>query len=159
MEVIKVGIADLKVAKNPGVLITIGLGSCVGIALHDKVNKVGGLIHIMLPKSTEVKARDNKAKFPDTAIPLALEKMEKLGAKKVNITAKIAGGARMFSFVTTDVMNVGERNVEATKEVLSQLKIKILKHDTGGNKGRTVEFETATGTVRIKSMGKEVKEL
>ena len=159
MEVIKVGIADLKVAKNPGVLVTIGLGSCVGIALYDKVNKVGALIHIMLPKSTEVKAKDNKAKFADTSIPVALNEMEKMGAKKSNITAKIAGGARMFSFVTTDVMNVGDRNVVATKDVLKEHGIKLLKHDTGGNKGRTVEFETATGKVRIKSMGKEVKEL
>lgn len=90
-ELIKVGMADYKIGRNPASLISYGLGSCVGIALFDTVAKVGGLAHIMLPDSTQARATDNPAKFADTALPLMLSEIIKLGAVKSRITAKIAG--------------------------------------------------------------------
>jgi len=154
-ELIKVGMADLKVGKNPDSLISYGLGSCVGIALYDSQIKVGGLAHIMLPDSTQARASDNTAKFADTAIPVLLEQVLRLGALKNRVTAKIAGGSQMFSFAqATDVMRIGDRNVEAVREVLKSLSIRILADDVGGNYGRTVELLLDSGVFVIKTVNK-----
>lgn len=154
MSIIKVGMADLKVCKAPDVLTTLGLGSCVGIALYDKSAKIAGLAHIMLPSSLEIRNNANKAKFADTALDILLEEMIKLGVKKSQIQAKIAGGAQMFSFNTNnDVLKVGERNVIATKAKLKELGIRIIAEDTGGNYGRTIELDPSSGDLLIKTIG------
>nr|WP_092068282.1 chemotaxis protein CheD [Dendrosporobacter quercicolus]NSL47036.1 chemotaxis protein CheD [Dendrosporobacter quercicolus DSM 1736]SDL73526.1 chemotaxis protein CheD [Dendrosporobacter quercicolus] len=159
-ELIKVGMADYKVGRNPASLISYGLGSCVGIALYDPVTKIGGLAHIMLPDSTQARSTDNPAKFADTALPLMLSDMLKLGAMKFRIAAKIAGGAQMFTFANaTDIMRVGERNTEAVKAVLKKIDVKIIADDTGGNYGRTVELKLDAGIYRIKTIDKGEKEL
>ena len=159
-ELIKVGMADYKTGRNPASLISYGLGSCVGIALFDTVAKVGGLAHIMLPDSTQARATDNPAKFADTALPLMLSEIIKLGAVKSRITAKIAGGAQMFTFTNaTDIMRVGERNAEAVRLVLRKLEIRLIAEDTGGNYGRTVELKLDTGVFRVKTIDKGEKEL
>ncbi len=159
-ELIKVGMADYKVGRNPDSLISYGLGSCVGIALYDPLSKIGGLAHIMLPDSTQARSAENPAKFADTALPLMLDEIIRMGALKSRITAKIAGGAQMFTFANaTDVMRVGERNVEAVKLVLRRLDIRIIAEDTGGNYGRTVELKLDTGGYRIKTIDKGEKEL
>jgi chemotaxis protein CheD len=156
MKKIIVGIADLAATHNPHTLVTLGLGSCVGIALHDKKNHIGGLLHIMLPCSKYSKNTKNPAKFADTGIPLLIEKMEKLGADRKNITAKIAGGAHMFSF-GKKAMHIGEDNIKAVKDVLRNHNIRIISEDCGGNWGRTLEFNTVTGEVKIKSSKKGIK--
>ena len=154
-ELIKVGMADLKVGKNPDSLISYGLGSCVGIALYDAQTKVGGLAHIMLPDSTQARATDNTAKFADTAIPVLLEQILRLGAQKSRVTAKIAGGSQMFSFAqATDIMRIGDRNAEAVREVLKAHSIRILAEDVGGNYGRTVELLLESGVFVIKTVNK-----
>lgn len=159
-ELIKVGMADYKVGRNPASLITYGLGSCVGIALYDTGVKVGGLAHIMLPDSTQARSTENPAKFANTAIPLMVDDMLKLGASKTRITAKIAGGAQMFTFSNmTDIMRIGERNAESVRQVLKKLDIRILADDTGGNYGRTVELRLDTGIFRVKTIDKGEKEL
>ncbi len=159
-ELIKVGMADYKVGQNPASLISYGLGSCVGIALFDPIAKVGGLAHIMLPDSTQARATDNPAKFADTALPLMLSDIIKLGGAKSRIVAKIAGGAQMFTFTNaTDIMRVGERNAEAVRLILKKLDIRLLAEDTGGNYGRTVELKLDTGIFRVKTIDKGEKEL
>ena len=95
-EIIKVGMADLKVCTYPDSLTTLGLGSCVGIALYDSVTKVTGLAHIMLPDSTKITKNENIAKFADTGIAETLRLMLLQGANRKRIVAKIAGGADMF---------------------------------------------------------------
>ena len=115
-EIIKVGMADLKTCKSPDGITTLGLGSCVGIAIRDPITKVGGLAHIMLPDSTAIANNSNKPKFADTGIELLVEKIVEEGANRARLVAKIAGGAQMFSFQNkVDMVRVGERNVEATK--------------------------------------------
>ncbi|MBQ3852524.1 MAG: chemotaxis protein CheD [Lachnospiraceae bacterium] len=156
-EIIKVGMADLKTCLPPNGITTLGLGSCVGIALRDKNNKVGGLAHIMLPDSTVIANQTNVAKFADTGIVELLKQMEKLGAVKRNIVAKIAGGATMFAMSSRTNLNVGERNVEAVKAKLKELGIPILAEDTGLNYGRTVIFYPETGDYVIKAVGKPEK--
>lgn len=159
-ELIKVGMADYKVAKNPASLISYGLGSCVGIALYDSITKVGGLAHIMLPDSTQARSAENPAKFADTALPLMVDDMIRLGASKSRIIAKIAGGAQMFTFANaTDIMRVGERNTEAVRTVLKKIDIRIVAEDTGGNYGRTVELKLDSGVYRVKTIDKGEKEL
>ncbi|WP_346354605.1 chemotaxis protein CheD [Azotosporobacter soli] len=159
-ELIKVGMADYKVGKNPNSLISYGLGSCVGIAVYDSVAKVGGLAHIMLPDSTQARSTENPAKFADTCLPIMLDEILKLGAVKSRLTAKIAGGAQMFTFANaTDVMRVGERNVEAVKVVLKKLDLRIIADDTGGNYGRTVELKLDSGIYKVKTIDKGEKEL
>lgn len=159
-ELIKVGMADYKVGRYPASLISYGLGSCVGIALYDPATKIGGLAHIMLPDSKQARSTENPAKFADTALPKMLDDLLKLGAGKTRLTAKIAGGAQMFSFTnTTDIMRVGERNAEAVRAILKQLDIRLLADDTGGNYGRTVELKLDTGVFRVKTIDKGEKEL
>lgn len=160
-ETIKVGMADLKVCKVPDCLTTLGLGSCVGIALYDSTTKVTGLAHIMLPNSKEIKNNSNIAKFADTGIVETLRLMEAEGAKRSRITAKIAGGACMFAFAMRDSesLNVGARNVEAVKRILGELKIPILAEDTGANYGRTVIIDSNTGIFTIRAVGKTEKQI
>lgn len=156
-EIIKVGMADLKTCVSPDGVTTLGLGSCVGIALRDPVNKVGGLAHIMLPDSTAMKnSQQNVAKFADTGIEELVAQMEKLGARRSRIVAKIAGGATMFTFQGSGstVGQVGDRNVEAVKVKLKELKIPILAQDTGANYGRTVIFYPESGDFHIRAVGK-----
>lgn len=158
MKAIKVGMADINIVKSPGMLTTLGLGSCVGIALYDKYNKIAGLAHVMLPSSKEIKDNRNKSKFVDTGIELLVEMMLKEGAKKGNIVAKIAGGSQMFSFNgSSNILKIGERNVMATKEKLKEMDIRIIAEDTGGNYGRTIELNAADGLLLIKTIGHGIK--
>lgn len=158
METVKVGMADLAVTKSPGKLVTLGLGSCIGIVLYDGIYKIGGLAHIMLPSSKEIKNNSNKAKFADTAIDMLLEDMLSMGAKKRNIKAKIAGGSQMFSFNSkSDVLKIGERNAKASKKKLSECGIPIICEDCGGNHGRTIELNTEDGSLLVRTIGHGTK--
>ncbi len=152
---ITVGIADIKIATPPDILRTI-LGSCVGICLYDKVNLIGGLAHIMLPKINERNL--NKKKYADSAIPLLLEEMDKFGAVRDSIIAKIVGGATMFKMSEkSNVNNIGQSNISTVKDVLKELNIKIIAEELGGEYGRTIDFYIDTGIVKIKTMNKQIK--
>jgi len=157
---IKVGIADLNLVLDPGAIMTIGLGSCIGIALYDKTLKVAGLAHIMLPDSTQFKSSTNPMKFADLAIPMLIEKMEGQGCKKRNLIAKIAGGASMFNFSDKSIISdIGKRNGEAVKKTLKEVSIPILAEEIGGNKGRTMILQANDGKVILKVVGCGIIEL
>lgn len=157
-KIIKVGMADLNIAEEPSVLATLGLGSCVGITLYDPTIKLGGLAHIMLPDSTQIKNNQNRAKFADTAIELLIEKMIKKGA--THLVAKIAGGAHMFHFQSVDKQTyIGTRNVEAVTKYLAQKGIPLLAQDVGSNYGRSIELHTQTGVLVIKTIEHGRKEI
>jgi len=154
--IITVGMADLKTCKSPDGLITLGLGSCIGIAIRDPKTGIGGLAHIMLPDSTSIRGNQNIAKFADTGIAELVRQMEALGASRARMVAKIAGGATMFqSMSKSNLMNVGERNAAASKEVLKRLNIPLLASDTGANYGRTVTFFPETGDFHIRVVGRK----
>ena len=158
--VIKVGMADLQSSKHPCILTTLGLGSCVGIALYDSARKIVGLAHVMLPSSQQARNNSNIAKFADTGIAKLVEDMMKLGANRTSLTAKLAGGAQMFSFSeASEIMRIGARNVVAAKEILEQMKIPVISEDTGGNYGRTIELNSDNGKLMIKTIGHGVKEI
>lgn len=151
---VKVGMADLNISKSPNSLTTLGLGSCVGICLYDKINKIAGLAHIMLPSSKEIKNNSNKAKFADSGIDELINLMVKEGSNRNNLLAKIAGGSQMFNFNSSnDTLRIGERNIKATKEKLEELNIRIIAEDTGGNFGRTIVFSSIDGSLYIRTIG------
>lgn len=155
---IKVGMADYNICKSPDAITTLGLGSCVGIVLYDSCAKIAGMVHVMLPDSTKVKRNENRAKFADTGIDLLMEEMLKAGANRKMLTAKIAGGAQMFAFSSNnEMLRIGERNVEASKQKLAELGIRLLAEDTGLNYGRTIEFYPENGDLIIKAVGKDKK--
>ena len=157
-EIIKVGMADLNICKSPDGLTTLGLGSCVGIALRDPITKVGGLAHIMLPDSTAIKDNTNIPKFADTGIVELVNRIVFAGGSKSRLVAKIAGGAQMFAFQNkSELVRVGDHNVEAVKKALEKLKIRIIAEDTGDSYGRTVIFLPETGDYIIRAVGKEEK--
>ena len=155
---IMVGMADLNSCKHPGGLTTLGLGSCVGIALYDPQAKVAGLAHCMLPDSSQIQNNANKAKFVDTAVVTLVSDMLRLGASRARIIAKVAGGAQMFAVVGgNEKMRIGDRNVEATEAILKRLGIRIISMDVRENYGRTVELFTEDGRFVIKTIGRPIK--
>ena len=160
MEKIRVKMADLNVAQSPGVLITTGLGSCIGVVLYDKTTQIGGMAHVMLPDSSSMRNKSNPAKYADTALDILLDKLLDMGVKKRNLWAKMAGGAQMFNFKSdNDLMKIGARNAKAVKNKLNDLNIPLLAEDTGGSHGRTLEFFTESGKTMIKSVKMGEKEL
>jgi len=160
--VIKVGMADLNAIVSPGILTTLGLGSCVGIVFYDNKNKIGGMAHVMLPTSRIANGdKINEAKFADTAIEKLLELMISMGAKQTFITAKLAGGAQMFASRngSNDVLKIGHKNVEQTLKILQEKNIKVVAQDTGSNYGRTIELYSESGLLLVKTIGHGVKEI
>ena len=157
---VRVGIADAKIISAPNSIMTIGLGSCVGIALYDTGKKIAALIHIMLPDSHAFKSVTNPYKFADLAIPLILEEMTKRGCIKKNVVAKIAGGASMFKFSEKSInSDIGNRNIEAVREAINREGIIIAAEDVGGTKGRTMFVESESGKVLIRIVGQGIKEI
>ena len=158
-EIIKVGIADLNVVKSPKLIRTMGLGSCVGVVLFDKVNGIAGLAHIMLPDSSLAnKDSLNHAKYADTAIPKLMTKLAEAGARISSLQAKMAGGAQMFQFQSaSDTMRIGPRNVEAAKRQLILKNIPLISEEVGGNKGRTIEFDPKTCELKIRTVNQDTK--
>lgn len=155
-ELIKVGMADLKICLSPNSITTLGLGSCVGIAIRDPITKIGGLAHVMLPDSTAIRQNNNIYKFADTGIVELVRLMEEAGAKRSRMVAKIAGGSQMFAFQNkSDLVRVGDRNVEASKAKLKELGIRLIAEDTGENYGRTVIFYPETGDYVIRAVGRD----
>lgn len=155
---ITIGIGDLKVCRAPDVLVTYALGSCVGVCLLDASAGVGGLSHIMLPESSSgVGAQSTPMRFADTALPMLIQEMERIGASKARMKAKIAGGATMFA-TASDKFNIGERNIAAVKKFLNANRIPILAEDIGLDYGRTQFFYPATGIMEIRAAAKGNKQ-
>jgi len=148
-----VRVADLKAGSGEDVLVTIGLGSCVAVLLHDPAVKVGGLAHVLLPSPALSRKDDNPAKFPQTAIPRLLELMAARGASGRRVTARLVGGASMFaSLAAPGTIQMGERNVVACRQTLNQHGVALVGQATGGDFGRTVRLRVADGRVEISSV-------
>jgi chemotaxis protein CheD len=152
MEPIRVRVADYAVASGDAVIATLGLGSCVAIAVHDARARVGGLAHVLLPSESMSRDRTNRAKFPASAVPLLLDEMRKLGAAGP-FTAKLAGGASMFgALLPVGGINMGQRNIEAARRALIDAGVTIIGQDIGGDHGRSVFLHVSDGRVFIKSL-------
>jgi len=155
-----VKVADAKVGMAGDVLVTYGLGSCVAIMLYDAKVLVGGLAHILLPTPSLAKPGASPQKFPETAIPHVLEEMAALGANPRRLTARVVGGAAMFSnMVPTGSIQMGERNLVACRKTLNAHNIPVVGEAVGGNAGRSVHFHVDTGVVSISSVKAGVHEI
>ena len=151
---IVVGIADMKLAKDSGMLVTYALGSCIGICFYDTRIHLAALLHIMLPLNMETKRRA-PLKYADTGIRATLQQMEAQGASRSRITAKIAGGAKMFEVSGSgDLGNIGQRNIDNVHRVLRTEGIRLVAEDVGGKVARTMLFDVASGQCCIRSYGK-----
>ena len=160
-EVVKVGIAQMDVVKVPRTIRTSGLGSCVGVVIYDESKKVAGMVHVMLPDSSLGRTETiNVAKFADTGVAALVDILKREGAQSFKLKAKIAGGAQMFQFTSDkDSMRIGPRNVEAVKAQLKKLNIPIVAEDTGGNSGRTIEFNPDTNKLNVRTVNQGVSEI
>ena len=152
--IVTVGVGDLKIAQSPKVIKT-SLGSCVGVVLYDNLQKIGGVLHLMLPKRNE---RDGKAaKYADTGIPLLLDLMlNSAKSNKNSLTAKIFGGAKMFR-VNSEVFDIGKSNIAETQKLLQQFGIKIIASRVGGTKGHQITLDTETGIVQSRIFGEKTE--
>lgn len=149
-----VGIADMKICRAPGTLVTYALGSCIGVCIYDPVLKLAGMVHIMLPNVYE-NCKDNIFKYADTGVPETIRKMEAFGAVRSRLVCKIAGGAKMFEISgNSSIGNIGERNAESVKNILRMERVRLLRADVGSNYARTLYFDASTGEATVKAFGK-----
>jgi chemotaxis protein CheD len=155
-----VKVADLAAEKGDVTLITLGLGSCVAVALWDPAARVGGLAHVLLPSRTLARDQSNPAKFPETAVPLLIERIAALGGSPHRLTARLVGGAAMFANISSSsVAQMGERNVIAMREALKTARVPVMAEDTGKDYGRSVYLSVATGRLEVRSVQHGVREL
>lgn len=151
-EVIIVGIGDFHL--GPDVMSSIGLGSCVGLIIHDPGKGIGGLAHVMLPDSAGRTERPGK--FADTAVDVLVNSLLEKGCRKSGLVAKIAGGAAMFKAFSGN-LNIGERNVNALKECLKNYNIPLNAECVGGSVGRTITYYPSDGGKVIVKLADGIK--
>ena len=150
MSLVVVGIGDCKMSAEPNdTLVTYALGSCIGVMIYDSVAQVGGLLHILLPDSRldSVKAQNKPFVFADTGIPLLFHQAYALGARKERLVVRLAGGSQMS--MTGGVLNVGIKNIQSTRLILSRAGVKIQSEATGGRSARTVRLNVKDGQMLI----------
>ena len=147
-----VDIADFAVAGGGAVLVTAGLGSCVAVVLHDPSTGIAGLAHILLPTIGRGPPSIHPAKYAESGIPLLVDEMRRRGARGDKIVARLAGGARMFAALLSSGINMGQRNIDATRSALYRLCIPIVAEDVGGEHGRSVRVIAATGVMTVRSL-------
>jgi len=152
-----VKVADWAAERGTAVLVTLGVGSCVAIMLYDPQANAAAMAHVLLPSTRLARDTTNHAKFPETAVPLLVDRLKRLGADPRRIVAKLAGGASMFSqLVTPGTIQMGERNVLASRNALRAADIPILRESVGGERGRSIRFHAQDGRVEIRSVGVDV---
>ncbi len=150
-----VRVAQAVVGKRGDTLATMGLGSCVAVLLHDPVAAVGGMLHVLLPESPASREVDNPAKYATTGVPALVERMHAAGADPTRLSARLVGGASMFStLMVPGTQNVGEKNLLAARRALTRLQIPISGEDVGGDYGRTVRFDAGGGGAVVSTVGR-----
>lgn len=147
-----VRMGELAVARTPGeVLASIGLGSCIGLALVSRARSIGGLAHVMLPESAKG-GSVQPGKYADSAVPALVRALERIGAPARDLDAVLVGGAQMFA-LGGGSLDIGARNESAVRSALQALRIPVRAAATGANKGRTIRVHVDTGLVLVKEVG------
>ena len=155
-----VRVADLRIGVAEDVLVTVGLGSCVAIVLYDAGARVGGLAHVLLPSPALAREDGNPARFPQSAVPRMLELMRADGARAERITARLAGGASMFSALAPPgTVQMGERNLVAARQALSVHGVPLVGEAVGGDFGRTVRLRVGDGRVEVSTVAHGIQHL
>jgi chemotaxis protein CheD len=154
-----VRMGELAASSESGhVLVSLGLGSCIGLALLDRHRGKAGLAHVVLPQSQGHGGTENAMKFADHAVPELLEQVLALGARRNALEAVLVGGASMFA-ASSASLEVGQRNDAAVREQLVKLRIPVVAEATGGNRGRTIRVEVGSGSVVVREAGGKNAEL
>jgi chemotaxis protein CheD len=146
-----VNVADFGVARGRGLLCTSGLGSCVAVIVYDAKTRTAALAHVLLPDIDYGRGPVKPAKYASTAVALLVAEIRRVGGTG-RLVAKLAGGARMFGSLLSSGVNMGERNVEATRRALAAAGVPIVAEDVGGEHGRSIYFDVATGAMRVHSL-------
>lgn len=155
-----VRVAELRTGGPEDVLVTVGLGSCVAIVLHDPHARIGGLAHVLLPSPALTRLDANPAKFPHSAVPRLVQLMTEQGARPERITARLAGGASMFaSLAPPGTVQMGERNLVAARQALHSHGLPLVGEAVGGDFGRTVRLRVADGRVEVSTVAHGVQHL
>jgi chemotaxis protein CheD len=148
---IAVRMGEIAVSANPGdVLVSLGLGSCIGLALVDQRRGVAGLAHIMLPEA--LAGGGPAGKFADLAVPELVSRTVALGTSRPMLKAVLVGGAQMFALGGSGAMDIGVRNDTAVRAALAKERIPVVAAETGGSKGRTIRVVPG-GVVLSKEAG------
>jgi len=149
MEEIKVEMADFKISGEPVNLVATAIGSCVAVCFFDPTSKIGGLAHVMLPYS-EKSNIFNPLRFANLAIEEMTNQFVEKGLTLSRLETKIVGGANLFPMLLkNDEEQMGYRNVQAVKKILSQMGIRLIAEHTGGSFGRSVKLSLETGIVTV----------
>lgn len=158
--ILLVRVADMRSGRADDTLVTVGLGSCIAIMLYDAEAKVGGMAHVLLPTPALSRKDSNPAKFPQTAVPRLIELMVADGAKPQRITARLAGGASMFSVLAPPgTIQMGERNLVAARQVLNSHGVPLIAEAVGGDFGRTVRLRVCDGRVEVSTVAHGIQHL
>lgn len=146
----RVSIAQARIDQAPAVLKAYGLGSCIAVGLYDPESGIGGMGHMLLPCRPQKNPLGSEGKYVDAGIFQMVDELVRAGANRDGLVAKITGGANMFeSAYQTLINSVGSRNAKSARETLATLDIPLLGEEVGGNRGRTVEFDLATGNMMV----------
>ena len=156
---IKVGMGEGAVTSTPRIISSTGIGSCVVVTLYDSSKQVGGLAHIMLPDSDGINGRRPPFHCADTAINTLLNRLQIKGVVRENLVAKMIGGARMFADNNSSSQGIGQQNTTSIRQILGRERVQLVREDTGGGYGRSVEFHLNSGKVTIRAVGREDREL
>jgi len=155
-----VGLGRWAVRQGVGALACLGLGSCVAVILDDREGKVGGIAHVVLPTPSLSRDHSNPARFAETAVPMLLEEMLRGGAARARLTARLVGGASLFSSLApAGAVQIGQRNVNASRSALEQAGVRIVREAVGGELGRSVWFAVDSGLVLVRSVGHAAEQL
>jgi chemotaxis protein CheD len=136
-------------------IVTYALGSCLGIAIHDPVAGVGGMLHVMLPSSKidPDKANENPCMFVDTGVPRLFHECYRAGARKERLVVKVAGGASVHNQGKVDHFEIGKRNFIMLRKLLWRNGVMMKAHEVGGSVSRTMMLEIGSGRVTVKANG------
>ena len=142
-----VGVSEYEVVADGTTLVAYGLGACVGLAIYDPERAVGGLAHSMLPRRSDG-AGTSDGKYVDAAVETMLREAVSAGANFAEVEAYVVGGSDLLDLDDLP-REVSRRNVEAAREGFAELDVPVKATDVGGSHGRTVEFDTGTGELRV----------
>jgi chemotaxis protein CheD len=157
-KLVVVNLGDVFVTTDPTVVLScVGLGSCVAVCAYDPFARVGGIAHVVLPKSSP--DQTSSTKFANVAVPLLLDQLRENGAYNIRLIVKIVGGASLGTLNNHVTSNIGERNLEAVKRVLDQQGIRVAAADVGGNHGRSVRMHLESGRLIVRIIGSDGHEL
>ncbi len=153
----RVNMAEMVISSKEDIFAIHGLGSCLGLTIHDPTRAVGAMAHVMLPCNLTGIASSKPGKYVDTAIDEMINGMKKFGCDQENMVAKMCGGSRMFKASKDNDQCIGAKNIKLATKILKQRNIPIAARDVGGDFGRIVEFDVKTGQMYIKTVAGDRK--